>query len=768
MELTGERTAPGIWHENYWFRRHEVAYLFAAPLAAGQEVLEAGCGEGYGAQTLIAAGAAPRARARLRRRGDRARRADVPAVPVVRANLVALPLPDRCVDLVVSYQVVEHLWDPPAYVAECARALRPEGRLLLSTPNRPMFSPGLGRGETPLNPFHSEEYDADELVGLRRGGGARGRGRPRRAPRRRDHALRAGARTAGRRPARRGRPESWDSDARGLRRRPHGRRLRPARRAASTRPRPAGDRDAPVSHPAETAAPIGSCAIVLHTHLPWLAHHGSWPVGEEWLYQSWATSYLPVAAMLRRLADEGRRDLLTLGVTPVLAAQLDDPYCLQEFHTWLGFWSVRAQSMAARRSPEDRATGAYEFAQAQQALADFDDEWRHGASPVLRALSDSGAVELLGGPASHPFQPLLDDRVARFALDTGLDDAAAAAGRAAGGHLGPRVRLPARPRARLRPGRRAALPRRRADAARRRPRHRRGPDRGQHRRGRLRPRPRGHLPGVVPAQGLPGRPLVPRLPHVRPRLRPQARPRHLAQHARPRQGPVRPGPRGGAGPRDAADFVDVVRRRLLHLADQRDGRPGLVVAAYDTELFGHWWHEGPAFLEQVLRLLPEAGVRVTTLRGAIEAGHVEGRVDLGPGSWGSGKDWRVWDGAQVADLVDDNARLQKRWLDAVDDALRPPAARPRPRLGPALARRPARAVQRLGVHGHQGLRRRIRARPRRRAPRALPPPGRCARGATPATRGRWRPCTGPTTAPSRTSTRGRCAGSERVRSALRG
>ena len=34
--------------------------------------------------------------------------------------------------------------------------------------------------------------------------------------------------------------------------------------------------------------------LVLHTHLPWLAHHGSWPVGEEWLYQAWSASYLPL------------------------------------------------------------------------------------------------------------------------------------------------------------------------------------------------------------------------------------------------------------------------------------------------------------------------------------------------------------------------------------------------------------------------------------------------------------------------------------------
>ena len=43
-----------------------------------------------------------------------------------------------------------------------------------------------------------------------------------------------------------------------------------------------------------TTEPVGSFCLVLHSHLPWLPHHGSWPVGEEWLYQAWAHSYLPV------------------------------------------------------------------------------------------------------------------------------------------------------------------------------------------------------------------------------------------------------------------------------------------------------------------------------------------------------------------------------------------------------------------------------------------------------------------------------------------
>jgi 1,4-alpha-glucan branching enzyme len=110
----------------------------------------------------------------------------------------------------------------------------------------------------------------------------------------------------------------------------------------------------------------------------------------------------------------------------------------------------------------------------------------------------------------------------------------------------------------------------------------------------------------------------------------------------------------------AADFVDTVVRRLRSLP-----KPGLVVAAYDTELFGHWWHEGPAWLDAVLTALPEAGVRVTTLRGALEAGHLGSRVELPASSWGSGKDWRVWDGEQVADMVADNAKLQRTLLETL-------------------------------------------------------------------------------------------------------
>jgi SAM-dependent methyltransferase len=162
LPLTGERTVPGIPEENYWFRRHEVVYRAIAQRCAGAVVLEAGCGEGYGADLLARDAAAvlaldydPPTAAHVARR--------YPAVGVARANLVALPVRDGGCDSVVSLQVVEHLWEQERFLAECRRALRPGGVLLLSTPNRLTFSPGR---DTPLNPFHTRELSPTELAAL--------------------------------------------------------------------------------------------------------------------------------------------------------------------------------------------------------------------------------------------------------------------------------------------------------------------------------------------------------------------------------------------------------------------------------------------------------------------------------------------------------------------------------------------------------------------------------------------------------------------------
>lgn len=167
LALTGERTVPGLDAENYWFRRHEVVYQRLAARCAGREVLEAGCGEGYGADLI--AGLARRVVALDYDEQAVAHvRACYPKVQVRQANLAQLPLPDGAVDVVVNFQVIEHLWDQPGFVAECGRVLRPSGLLMVSTPNRITFSPGR---DTPINPFHTRELTAAELTELLTRGG---------------------------------------------------------------------------------------------------------------------------------------------------------------------------------------------------------------------------------------------------------------------------------------------------------------------------------------------------------------------------------------------------------------------------------------------------------------------------------------------------------------------------------------------------------------------------------------------------------------------
>ena len=154
LPLTGERTTPGLSHENYWFRRHEAAYAALGPLCAGSRVLDAGSGEGYGAAAARQAGATtvvaldydPVAVERAAR---------TYRLPAVQGNLVDLPFADDVFDLVLSLQTLEHVWNQPRFVAECARVLRPGGRLALTTPNRLIFPPG--------NPFHAREVDVREL-----------------------------------------------------------------------------------------------------------------------------------------------------------------------------------------------------------------------------------------------------------------------------------------------------------------------------------------------------------------------------------------------------------------------------------------------------------------------------------------------------------------------------------------------------------------------------------------------------------------------------
>ncbi|MBV9090724.1 MAG: glycoside hydrolase family 57 protein [Mycobacteriaceae bacterium] len=411
----------------------------------------------------------------------------------------------------------------------------------------------------------------------------------------------------------------------------------------------------------------GLFTLVLHTHLPWLAHHGRWPVGEEWLYQSWSAAYLPLLRVLRRLAAEDRRGLVTLGITPVVAAQLDDPYCLDGVQHWLANWQLRALEAATRAAnPQPlRQLGVREYAEAGQALDEFAALWRHGASPLLRELIDAETIELLGGPLAHPFQPLLHPRLREFALREGLADAQQRFAHAPAGIWAPEC---------------AYAPGMEHDYAAAGVGHFMVDGPSLHGDTAL-GRPVADSRVVVfgrdlqvsyrvwsPKSGYPGHAAY-RDFHTYDHHTGLKPARVTGRNVPSEQkAPYDPGRAERAVDGHVADFVDVVRQRLA-AESERLGRPAHVIAAFDTELFGHWWYEGPAWLERVLRALPAAGVRVGTLADAAAGGFVGSGVELPPSSWGSGKDWQVWAGAKVADLVQLNTEVVDTALATVDKAL---------------------------------------------------------------------------------------------------
>ncbi|MCP2254590.1 Methyltransferase domain-containing protein [Prauserella aidingensis] len=167
LHLTGERTVPGVPEENYWYRRHEAAYHALLPYCAGAVVLEAGCGEGYGAGLLADHAAQVIALDYDSAAIDHVARS-YPAVRALHGNLATLPLADGGLDVVANLQVLEHLWDQYGFLAECRRVLRPGGRLLVTTPNRLTFTPD---SDTPLNPYHTRELSPSELDEMLRDAG---------------------------------------------------------------------------------------------------------------------------------------------------------------------------------------------------------------------------------------------------------------------------------------------------------------------------------------------------------------------------------------------------------------------------------------------------------------------------------------------------------------------------------------------------------------------------------------------------------------------
>jgi 1,4-alpha-glucan branching enzyme len=394
----------------------------------------------------------------------------------------------------------------------------------------------------------------------------------------------------------------------------------------------------------------GALALLLHSHMPYVEGFGTWPFGEEWLWEAVASVYLPLLEAI-----DGAP--VTVGLTPVLCDQLEamgaDPgerYLrhLAEISAVIhaedsaGLARAGEPSLAAELR---RAGGDYVFASR---------EFERRGRDLLGAFAALERVELWTSAATHALLPLIaTDAGRRLQLATGTASHRRRFGDWSGGFWLPECAYE--------PG----LERDLAD--------------------------HGVRAFCVDQTAVPG------FDHLRPvatEAGPLAVPIdwgtvELVWHETggyPADGAYRDYHRrtvhdlkpwsnsGRAYDRDAAlararrHARDFVARAAARLADG-----GLLCCALDTELLGHWWYEGQDWLAAVLEEAPRAGLDLVTVSEGLERVEPQ-RAELTASTWGSGKDLSTWDSPRVRELALAARRAELRTVVAAARATEPRAA----------------------------------------------------------------------------------------------
>lgn len=458
----------------------------------------------------------------------------------------------------------------------------------------------------------------------------------------------------------------------------------------------------------------GSFCLVLHGHLPWVLHHGYWPHGEVWLYEAAAESWMPLLELAEAGEAEGFATPFTLGLMPVLLEQLRSPAFQAGFREWLDDRQRRAEAdevtFTSRGEPH-LAWLAARWRDHFGALRARFDALGGDLPAAFAALAGRGRIELLTSNATHAYHPLvLHDACARAQVRAGVATSRRVLGfaprgawlpecayRPGGPWVPPAVHGDRRDRAgveelyahegvryffvdqHLFAGARSEGVVDADGAFRKVDWGQAGWDAARGWRSVLEPH------GVSSWGGPPALVALARHPQVSEQVWSgqvgyPGDGRYLEFHKREGNDGLRywkvTGPRADLGekhPYHPDDTVGAVYGQATHfaavvrsiLARHREttGRPGMVVAPFDAELFGHWWFEGPRFLREVFRALhADPSVQARTVSEALAVHPVDKVVRLPEGSWGEGGDHRVWFNAELTWIWEASFRAEDRFL----------------------------------------------------------------------------------------------------------
>jgi 1,4-alpha-glucan branching enzyme len=462
--------------------------------------------------------------------------------------------------------------------------------------------------------------------------------------------------------------------------------------------------------------------FTLHSHLPYVLNHGRWPHGSDWLCEAALDTYLPLLEVFRRLAAGAIPAPVTIGFTPVLANQLTNPAFVTEMEA---FFAQRLE--ACDQAPASLAqTGDSHLLP----LVQF---WRnrlthlqklfqaidHDVIGAFRALESEGRLEIIGSAATHGYLPLLArDESIRLQLAVGVSEHRRIFGRSPAGcwlpecayrPRGPWEPWPTAPRTGMRRGIEEHL----ADAgfqfffvdahlaAAGKPLGLSGDPAGD---------PTMHTPAGRAASSEPLRSpyrayRVGRGPvavFVRdPRASMQVWSRfegypgdewYLEFHKMRWPGGLKLWRVSGPGvdlgvkqpynPEAASDRARGHAEHFAHLvagiaAGQSRNREGVIVAPFDTELFGHWWFEGPEFLAHMYQALVR---QRDAVRPATGSSHLSERppragIRLPWGSWGANGDSSMWLSERTAWTWERLWPLEQAFWDLAPNAIASPAVR---------------------------------------------------------------------------------------------